>query len=316
MKTKAILFSLIFLALTSCKADPVIYRVPGGDDEEEITTGGEESTLLVGTFNIRYYNTSDEYPWSVRKDPVMDFIKDKNPDFLGLQEIRSSQAQDFVYELGDDYGYYDINRDTGSSVSGSSGEGVGILYRKDRFSILDKGFFWLAEPSDKLPDENPDGTFSTWNSACRRVVVWVKATDRYHDDMTVWFFATHFDHKSTDARLNSSNLTVDKLHEITGISDLKGSATPVFLVADFNCTYTSSELTPIKSSMNDARTTASESEPDQRTLNGFGETSNSIIDHIFYGGGVTADKYDVVTDDYGVAYISDHYPILLQCTYE
>ena len=118
MKTKAILFSLIFLALTSCKADPVIYRVPGGDDEEEITTGGEESTLLVGTFNIRYYNTSDEYPWSVRKDPVMDFIKDKNPDFLGLQEIRSSQAQDFVYELGDDYGYYDINRDTGSSVSG------------------------------------------------------------------------------------------------------------------------------------------------------------------------------------------------------
>jgi len=315
MKIKLLLLLLLFLVLSSCKSDPVINRVGGWEDEEEVTTG-EENTLLVGSFNIRYYNTSDTYPWSVRKDAVMTFINDRQPDFLGLQEIRSSQAQDFVYELGDDYGYYDINRDTGTSISGSSGEGVGILYKKDRFTIEDKGFFWLADPSDKLPDENPDGTFSSWNSACRRVVVWVKATDRHHDDMTVWFFATHFDHKSTDARLNSSNLTVDKLHEITGISDLKGSGTPVFLVADFNCTYTSSELAPIRASMNDARTTASESEPDQRTLNGFGETSNSIIDHIFYGGGVTADKYDVVTDDYGVAYISDHYPILLQCTYE
>ncbi len=313
---KLLLLAIIAFAFSSCKADPVINRVGGGDDEEEITTGGEENTLLVGTFNIRYYNTSDEYPWSVRKDPVMDFIKDKNPDFLGLQEIRSSQAQDFVYELGDDYGYYDINRDTGSSVSGSSGEGVGILYRKDRFSILDKGFFWLAEPSDKLPEQNSDGTYSSWNSACRRIVVWVKAEDRHHDDRTVYFFATHFDHKSSEARLNSSNLTIEKIHEITGISDLGNTSDPVFLVADFNCSYSSSELTPVRNSMDDARTTAAKSEPDQRTLNGFGETSNSIIDHIFYVGGITADEYDVVTDDYGVAYISDHYPILLQCTYK
>lgn len=313
---KLLLLAIIAFAFSSCKADPVINRVGGGDDEEEITTGGEENTLLVGSFNIRYYNTSDTYPWSARKDAVMAFINDRQPDFLGLQEIRSSQAQDFVYELSEDYGYYDINRDTGTSISGSSGEGVGILYRKDRFTIEDKGFFWLAEPSDKLPDENADGTFSSWSSACRRIVVWVKATDKHHDDMTVWFFATHFDHKSTDARLNSSNLTVEKLHEITGISDLKGSGTPVFLVADFNCTYTSSELAPIRASMNDARTTATKSEPDQRTLNGFGETSDSIIDHIFYVGGITADEYDVITDDYGAAYISDHYPILLQCTYK
>ena len=182
--------------------------------------------------------------------------------------------------------------------------------------MADKGFFWLAEPSDILPDKNSDGTYSSWHSACRRVVVWIKAVDKWHSDRTVWFIATHFDHKSIDARLNSSNLTVSKIKEITGISDLKGSDVPVFLVADFNCTFTSSELSPLKTAMNDARTTASSTEESQRTYNGFGESSGSIIDHIFYVGSVTADTYDVVTDDYGVDYISDHYPILMECTYD
>lgn len=313
---RILLTALAVLAFSSCKADPVINRVQGGDTDEGTETDKEANTLLVGSFNIRYYNTSDSYPWSARKDAVMAFINDRQPDFLGIQELRSSQAQDFVYELSDGYGYYDINRDTGTSISGSSGEGVGIIYKKDRFTVADKGFFWLAEPSDILPDKNSDGTYSSWHSACRRVVVWIKAVDKWHSDRTVWFFATHFDHKSIDARLNSSNLTVRKIKEITGISDLKGSDVPVFLVADFNCTFTSSELSPLKTAMNDARTTASSTEESQRTYNGFGESSGSIIDHIFYVGSVTADTYDVVTDDYGVAYISDHYPILMECTYD
>ena len=85
---------------------------------------------------------------------------------------------------------------------------------------------------------------------------------------------------------------------------------PVFLVADFNCTFTSSELSPLKTAMNDARTTASSTEESQRTYNGFGESSGSIIDHIFYSGFSSCTEYETVTKPYAERkFISDHYPV-------
>jgi endonuclease/exonuclease/phosphatase family metal-dependent hydrolase len=321
MKMKLRLLFAVPLALAAvlsctCTKSPEVNKVWNKDDEtkEEVTPEGDGSALLVGSFNIRYYNTTDEYPWSARKDAAIKFIKETKPDFLGLQELRSTQSQDISYNLSESYGYYDINRDTGQGISGGSGEGVGILYRKDRFALQDKGFFWLAEDPDKLPSKNADGTYSSWNSACRRVVVWVKVTDKLHNNQTVYFFATHFDHKSSAARLNSSELTIKKIKEITKVSDLSKSGCPIFLVADFNCTVGSDELAPLRTSMNEARKTAKSTESGI-TFNGFG-SGNSVIDHIFYVGNVNADKYHVVTENYGVKYISDHYPVTLQCSYK
>lgn len=310
--------AVLLAAVVSCKPEPVINRVPGGGGGEG---GGEKptatsQTLKVCSFNIRYFNRDDPYPWSVRKDPAMKFIKTEKPDFVGLQELRSTQSQDFGYLLSDEYSFYEVNRDTGQPVSsGSSGEGVGVLFRKDRFKLENKGFFWLADNPDKLPDKNSDGTYSSWNSACRRVVVWVKVKDLEHYGQAVFFFATHFDHKSVSAREKSSVLTVKKIKEITGVGDLSQSGYPIFLVADFNCSYGSSELAPLRSAMKEARSASAKTESG-RTFNGFGDTSTSTIDHIFFVGKLTADRYHIVTEDYGVKYISDHYPITFECTYK
>lgn len=301
----------------SCTNDPVIYRVPGrgGNEGGQDVPEGSGKTLEVCSFNIRYYNTSDTYPWSARKDAVVKFFKSSSIDFAGIQELRSTQAQDIVYNLGDTYGFYDINRDTGSSVSNGSGEGVGILYNLSRFTVKDKGFFWLADDPEKLPEKNDDGTYSSWHSASRRIVVWIKASDNYNSGQTVYFFATHFDHVSREARLKSSNLVIKKIQEITGVSDIKTSNVPVFLVGDFNCTYGSAELSPIRADMNDARTMSKKTD-NTDTFNGFGSSKGSTIDHIFFGGRISADQYRVVTEDYGVKYISDHYPVLFQATYK
>lgn len=312
----SLIFASVLLLASACKADPEINYVWNGNknqDEEPVT--GDGKTLLAGSFNIRYYNTTDAYPWSVRKEPVMKFINTVEPDFLGVQELRSTQSQDFSAMLSDKYGFYDIDRDSGKSVSTGSGEGVGILYKKGRFKLEDKGFFWLAENPDKLPEKNDDGTFSSWHSAKRRVVLWVKLTDKLHNNQTVWFFATHFDHISSEAREKSSTLTISKIKEITGVSDLAKSGTPVFLVADFNCKLESTELGPIRSTMNDARTMSKKTE-NGITYNGFGQGAGSVIDHIFYVGNINADTYHVVTENYGVKYLSDHYPITFNCSYK
>ena len=52
------------------------------------------------------------------------------------------------------------------------------------------------------------------------------------------------------------------------------------------------------------------------TFNNYSDTGGYILDHIFYGGNVTPEQYDVVTNDYGVKYISDHYPVIFKCSYK
>lgn len=304
------------LAVMAC-AKPEINRVPGRDEPElpDPAPGEAGDGLDICTFNIRYFNTTDPYPWSARKEPVMKFIKTVAPDLVGLQELRSTQSQDIQLALADDYGLYDIDRDTGNSVASGSGEGVGILYKKSRFTVKDKGFFWLAENPDKLPEKNSDGTYSSWHSACRRVVVWTKLEDKLNDNKTVWFFATHFDHVSSSARLNSSNLTLKQIREITKQSNIRNASCPIFLVADFNCKPGSDELAPLMAEMIDARTSAAKTD-NGTTFNSFSSSTFSVIDHIFYGGPVKADVYDIDTNDYGVKYLSDHYPVLLYTSWK
>lgn len=317
MKLKLILFYAALLGALACTKSPEIHKIGGGDNdkekEEEVTQ--ESSELLVCSFNIRTYNTSDPYLWVDRKGPATKFIRESKLDIVGLQEVKPTQSQDIKLALSEDYGYYDIDRDTGKSVSSGSGEGCGILWLKDRFTLLDKGFFWLAYPTDKIPAQNEDGTYSSWNSACRRIVVWTKLKDTWHNDQTVFFFATHFDHKSATARRESGTLVIKKIKEITGISNLSGSAYPIFLVADFNSSLSDSALSPIQAAMNDARSKANKTETGT-TYNGWGSQTNSVIDHIFYVGNLTAEKYHIVTEDWGIKYISDHYPITLQCSYK
>lgn len=317
---KALIAAFTVLFFMSCTPETVVNKVPGKDNNENTdnpeTVVDNDKNIVTCSFNIRYYNTSDPYTWNDRKAAVKKFIETVKPDIVGLQEVRSTQSQDFSSFFGKDYGYYDINRDTGQGLgSASSGEGVGILYKKDRFTLLEKGFFWLDNVTDKLPDKNSDGSYGAWKSACRRVVNWVKLKDNAQEGKTVFFFCTHFDHVSADARTKSSTLTIKKIKEITKVSNLSGSSMPIFLVADFNCAFSSSELSPIVSEMKEARSTAKKTESG-RTFNNYGETSSAVIDMIFYVGPISPERYHIVTEDYGVKYISDHYPVLLYGQYK
>ena len=178
MKYRISLIALsALLAFSACKAEPERHYVKNDkDQEEEVIPEGSRKTLLAGSFNIRYFNTPDT---------LFKFIETTSPDFLGLQEVKATQSQDFAYKLSGTYGYYDIDRDTGKGISSGSGEGIGILYKKGRFELKDKGFFWLADTPDKLPEKNEDGTYSSWNSAKRRVVIWTKVADKLHNNQIV-----------------------------------------------------------------------------------------------------------------------------------
>jgi endonuclease/exonuclease/phosphatase family metal-dependent hydrolase len=330
------LFLLVLLPAVlfsqSCGPEDVVNPVTppnsqegGGEGETPPPTpSGNADPMVICTFNIRYANTSDTYPdgssaaWKDRSASVKKFFDTVKPDLVGLQEIRKEQAQWFASELSSDYGYYDVGRDSnsGSSVSSAGGEGVGVLYRKDRFELVSKDFFWLDQSTRTLPEKNADGTYGAWNSACRRITLSVVLKDKKHGNALIYFFPTHYDHKSTEARKNSADLMVTQMKNVTKATDLKQAGVIVFHVGDLNTTHDSAQLKSLNDNLYYARLTAGGTDKDTGTYNGFGD-KNSIIDHVYYGGkAVKPVKYWVDRTNYGVPFLSDHYPVLFQWEYQ
>ena len=275
-----------------------------------------ESAVTVCSFNIRYANNKDKYPdgssaaWVDRREAVKRFMDSVKPDIVGLQEVRKAQSEDFYTFFGDAYGYYDVGRDseTGASVAEANCEGVGILYRKDRFELVRKGFFWLDANPDARPAQNTDKRYGEWRSACRRVTVYTVLKDKKHGGSTLCFYSTHFDHVSEEAMRLSSALMAQKMKEIS-------RADVVVAVGDLNTTLEAGLMEALQDDFLYARTEAPGADLYTGTFNGFGH-ANKLIDHIFYQGAVAPVKYWVDKTGYGVPFLSDHYPLLFRFDYK
>ena len=293
---------------------------------------GEADTpapMVVCTFNIRCANDSDTYPdgssaaWEARKASVKKFLDTVKPDLVGLQEIRKEQSAWFA-SYSDEYGYFDVSRDSESGASvrshGGSHEGVGVLYLKKRFELVSTEYFWLDQDIHSLPEAHKDDegktVFGIWNSRCRRITLSVVLKDRQHGNSPVYFFPTHYDHKSTEARRNSADLMVGQMKALCKADDLKDADIPVFHLGDLNTASDGGLLESLNDNLYYARTSVAGPDTDTGTYNGF-KGKNYIIDHIYYGGkAVKPLKYWVDRTDYGVPFLSDHYPVLFQWEYQ
>jgi endonuclease/exonuclease/phosphatase family metal-dependent hydrolase len=186
-----------------------------------LTTADEKpASIRVVTCNIRYDNPGDgPNVWVNRKAAMVEYLKSTKADLIGLQEVLPRQRDYLAGELTD-FAVYSVGRD-----DGELGEATPILYRKDRFELLDKGSFWLST--------TPDTTGSKgWDAGLPRVASWVKLKDK-PSGQSLLFANTHFDNRGVQARLESAKLLVAKIAELDG----SGEATlPVLLTGDFNCT--------------------------------------------------------------------------------
>ena len=107
---------------------------------------------------------------------------------------------------------------------------------------------------------------------------------------------------------------VSQMQALCKETDLKKANQVIIHVGDLNTT--SDKLAPLNDNMHYARLEASGNDKYASTFNGFGD-SNKIIDHIYYGGkAIKPIKYWVNKKDYGVPFLSDHYPVLFQWEYQ
>lgn len=306
---------LSFGVLCSCKEDP---DTPGEPEKES-------ADLLICTFNIRYPEPADgDYIWENRRDAVCKFILTRKPDIIGMQEVEKVQAEYILSKVKDEYGLYGIGRETGKDILSSTTDETSktILYKKSRFDLSGKGTFWHSNNPDQVSAKNKANDYGTWHTSHPWVTSWVKLADKDNVGRAVWLFNTHYQNNKNmtsvapGIRMMESNLHINKIPSITGGSFGSASKDPVFLIGDFNCSFTTDELQLLRNvPLGYAREDAAKSSfRSTDTDNGYGK-GGALIDHIFFCGPLKCLTYTVDKRDYGITYISDHYPVLSEFKY-
>ena len=289
-----------------------------------VSAWAEKKPLVkLMSFNIRMSGMS-EYDginaWGNRKEAVVRMLREQNPDVLGVQEMLPDQQQYLRNELRD-YRMVGVGREDGMQ----EGECMGIFYKKDRFALEDSGTFWLSQ--------TPDRASMGWDAACKRTVTYVRLKDRL-SGKRFYYFNTHMDHVGVIARQESVKLMAERIREI-----VRDTSSVFILGGDMNSTIADPIFIPLLGDPSKERKALSDMSESKRpvmemtegrigglmkicrsnawqrdnliTYNGYGKDKVSQIDHLFSSCETENLIFQTDKKDYGVPYISDHYPITL-----
>lgn len=272
-----------------------------------VVCGHSQSKLAMNvmTFNIRYNNLGDSLnSWEYRKDVATSLIKFYDIDLLGTQEVLHGQMEDFRALLPE-YVSSGVGREDGKQ----KGEYSAVFYKKNRFTLLNRGNFWLSEDPTAVGKKG-------WDAACERIVSWVHLKDK-KTGKDFFFFNTHFDHIGEIARKNSSSLLLTKIATIAGKK-------PAIITGDFNSEPFSQVYADLtnKENVNHLKDTQKLALVKHGTLYSFHDFGRieiykrPLIDYIFVKNINKVSRYGIIADKVDNIFLSDHNPITVSLEIE
>lgn len=235
-----------------------------------------ETNDSIMSFNIRADHPRDNKTnWVYRRDAIIEMIKDKKPAIICMQEVHSHMFKWLYKRLYNQYECVEYNsKKNHGSILNSFGftNGMVVWYDRSKFKLhFDKCIHANENNSEKF----------------LMICDFIRGGKR----MTV--INTHYSLVNSE-RVRHTDLLNDEISEIFW---------DVYVCGDFNDSIKSESVKNIKLPYHipfDDET--------QRTFNHFDDTW-AIIDFIMSN--TKLDNYEIVTKDYGVPYISDHYPIII-----
>jgi len=282
-----IVFISLLLSNILLGSHPAIAQTDNNGDQNHLA-------LRVASYNLRMDTPRDSInAWPNRKEEVAALISYHDFDIVGTQEGFKHQLQ-FLCQESSGYTFFGGGRDDGIDA----GEHAAILYKKDKFLVLDSGNFWLSE----TPDEPGLGWDAT---CCFRICSWVRLQDKASGS-EFYVFNTHFDHQGVVARQESAKLLLSKIREIAGDQ-------PVICLGDFNSNPETIQIQQISKVLKD---TYFHSETPAYgpvgTFNGFkwDAALENRIDYIFVSQQFRVMKYAALTNSKNQRYPSDHLPVV------
>ena len=249
--------------------------------------------VTIMSFNIRYDNPDDgDSAWRYRIKRVADEMAEA--DLIGVQEALSHQVKHLAEELSG-YEWVGVGRDDGKK----NGEFTSVFFKASAFELLESTTFWLSE----TPDE--PGSVG-WDAALPRIATSVHLRVRGTEfDFRV--INTHFDHRGTQARLQSAKLLAERVRESTG---------PKLLLGDLNTTPDTDVFALFleEGGLRDAYTVSKMiPKGPVGTFSGFLEQDQlneaPRIDYILVSSHWNVCSYENVVSVQNGRYVSDHLPV-------
>ncbi len=294
-KKRRTLFSLVLLLISIIGLSSCTQKPEDPDDNKgPIRT---EFQLKSMSFNMKFENMSGGgdpiHTWAIRKNGIAEALKNYDVDIVGSQELQCWQHDELMGILGDAWASVGLPRFQKNS------ERCSILYNTKTIQYLEGETLWLSETPEVVGSKS-------WNSAQPRITTYGKFL-HIPSQTEFYFFNTHLDHKSSEARKNQLALLVSYMQ--------KYKEYPVILTGDFNM-YLSDEGFSALTNCSDYDNTFSpflqEFGNEMKTSHGFsGGTSGSPIDFLFYSlEKLLVESTTIIHDVYqGRYYLSDHYPV-------
>ena len=270
-----------------------------------VTTGlsaqhNTTSNHKIASFNLRMDTSSDgENAWPNRKEMVKGLIKFHDIDIIGTQEGFKHQLEQII-ELPE-YAYVGAGRDDGKD----EGEHSAIVYKKDKYKVVENGDFWFSE-TPEVPGKGWDAT------CCNRICSWAKF-EEISTGKEFYVFNSHFDHQGQIARKNSSQMLVDRVKEMNGDY-------PIFVTGDFNATPESEPMKILTNSGILVDSYIATKEPPYGTVGTFNSfrldaPMSNRIDYVWVTPDIEVKKYGVLNDVQYGRFPSDHFPVVIEAKF-
>jgi endonuclease/exonuclease/phosphatase family metal-dependent hydrolase len=249
--------------------------------------------INIMTFNIRYSSFNDNQEnWNNRKEGVISILPQH--DFIGLQEATPIQVKDIMEAVGDEYGLISRTREADPEL----GEASPILYKKERWQLIESETFWLSSSPD-VPGSN------TWGAAFSRVVSYgiFRSTSSSDSIMVV---NTHYDHVCQEARIKGTSLIYKRLGNYI-------AEYPFVFMGDLNVKDDNEVYNYITSQMylkDSYREIHPEYSINDNTFHGWkSDTAFNRIDYIFINDKLSVKEAVVNMTKVNNMYPSDHLPV-------
>lgn len=167
------------------------------------------TTLNVGCFNIRFKTTADqgELSWDNRKSYVARTIIDFKYDIVGVNEMNAGSQQEDMKSLLPEYSFVEWGGN--SSTVPNQGTVNAVLFRTDKFDLLEEGHYFLCT--------DPSKSLISWDNSSgnKRFAVWAKLRVKETSEL-FYYFITHLDHLGSDARNEGTRINIEKVRSISG----------------------------------------------------------------------------------------------------
>lgn len=154
--------------------------------------------MRIVSFNIQNRLVELESHHRARIRRCADLIQSLSPDIACLQEV-IPESYEWLQDAFGTAVSLNVPRDDGKL----EGEGTSIFLLNDRFTLLDRGHFWLSG--------TPDEPSRSWRARANRIATYLGLGEADSDRPNLWVYNLHLDHRSRTARRKSLELLASRI---------------------------------------------------------------------------------------------------------